>query len=46
MIGAGGVDFTSNDYLGLADSDERREAAVAALARRVPLGAGGSRLLR
>ncbi len=46
LIGAGGVDFTSNDYLGLADSDELREAAVAALARRVPLGAGGSRLLR
>ncbi len=46
LIGAGGIDFTSNDYLGLADSDELRQAAVAALARRVPLGAGGSRLLR
>ncbi len=41
-----GLDFTSNDYLGLAQSDGLREAAVAALARGVPLGAGGSRLLR
>lgn len=41
-----GLDFSSNDYLGLAQSEELREAAVAALARGVPLGAGGSRLLR
>ncbi len=41
-----GVDFASNDYLGLAQSDELRAAAMAALARGVPLGAGGSRLLR
>lgn len=41
-----GLDFTSNDYLGLAESDEYREAASAALARGVPIGAGGSRLLR
>jgi 8-amino-7-oxononanoate synthase len=41
-----GVDFTSNDYLALADSDEYRKAAAEALARGVPLGAGGSRLLR
>ena len=41
-----GLDFSSNDYLGLAQSAELREAAEAALARGVPLGAGGSRLLR
>ena len=42
----GGLDFTSNDYLGLAESPALRHAAEAALARGVPLGAGGSRLLR
>ncbi|MBY6241188.1 8-amino-7-oxononanoate synthase [Methylosinus sp. Sm6] len=41
-----GLDFTSNDYLGLAESPEYAQAAAAALARGVPLGAGGSRLLR
>jgi len=42
----GGVDFTSNDFLALAESAALREAAREALARGVPLGAGGSRLLR
>jgi 8-amino-7-oxononanoate synthase len=41
-----GVDFTSNDYLGLAESEELRNAAANAIARGVPVGAGGSRLLR
>ena len=41
-----GVDFTSNDYLGLAESPELRAAAISALERGVPVGAGGSRLLR
>ena len=41
-----GIDFTSNDYLGLAESPALRDAAAQALARGVPLGAGGSRLLR
>jgi 8-amino-7-oxononanoate synthase len=41
-----GLDFASNDYLGLAESDALREAVTAAIARGVPLGAGGSRLLR
>lgn len=41
-----GLDFASNDYLGLAESGELAEAAAAALARGVPTGAGGSRLLR
>ncbi len=43
---AAGADFTSNDYLGLASSPELRDAGRAALAREVPIGAGGSRLLR
>ncbi len=41
-----GLDFASNDYLALAESRELAEAAAAALARGVPVGAGGSRLLR
>ena len=41
-----GLDFTSNDYLALAESRALRDAAADALARGVPLGAGGSRLLR
>lgn len=43
---ARGLDFASNDYLGLAASPLLREAATAALARGVAIGAGGSRLLR
>jgi len=42
----GGLDFTSNDYLALADSAELRTAASDALSRGVPVGSGGSRLLR
>lgn len=41
-----GHDFASNDYLGLAGSEVLRAAASDALARGVPVGAGGSRLLR
>lgn len=41
-----GTDFSSNDYLGLARSPLLAEAAHAALARGVPIGSGGSRLLR
>ena len=41
-----GHDFASNDYLGLAGSDAMRSVVAAALARGVPVGAGGSRLLR
>lgn len=41
-----GVDFSSNDYLGLATSPELRAAAAEALDRGVSIGAGGSRLLR
>lgn len=41
-----GHDFASNDYLGLAGSDALKDAIADALARGVPVGAGGSRLLR
>ncbi|SFV37454.1 8-amino-7-oxononanoate synthase [Hyphomicrobium facile] len=43
---AHGIDFTSNDYLGLAQSRELAQAVERAVARGVPVGAGGSRLLR
>jgi 8-amino-7-oxononanoate synthase len=43
---ATGHDFTSNDYLGLAESAELKDAIRQALDRGVPAGAGGSRLLR
>ncbi len=41
-----GIDFSSNDYLGLAASRELSDAVAAALDRGVAIGAGGSRLLR
>lgn len=41
-----GVDFASNDYLALAGSPRLSAAVAAALARGVPVGSGGSRLLR
>ena len=41
-----GLDFSSNDYLALAESAELRDAVLGAIARGVPIGAGGSRLLR
>lgn len=41
-----GIDFSSNDYLGLAGSAELSNAVSEAIARGVPVGAGGSRLLR
>ncbi|MGO9170464.1 MAG: 8-amino-7-oxononanoate synthase [Rhodomicrobium sp.] len=43
---AAGHDFTSNDYLGLAESPELKDAIRSALDCGVPAGAGGSRLLR
>ena len=41
-----GLDFASNDYLGLANSDRLRGAMAAALANGTSIGATGSRLLR
>lgn len=46
LMPARGLDFASNDYLGLAGSQILRSAAQDALARGVPAGSGGSRLLR
>ncbi|HEX7872160.1 MAG TPA: 8-amino-7-oxononanoate synthase [Sphingobium sp.] len=41
-----GVDFASNDYLGLSRDPVIAAAIAAAAARGVPAGSGGSRLLR
>src|ERR1700728_2422547 len=41
-----GIDFTSNDYLGLVGSQRLRASVISAIERGVPVGAGGSRLLR
>lgn len=41
-----GIDFASNDYLGLSGAPRLRAALAEALARSVPTGSGGSRLLR
>ncbi|MGX9120384.1 8-amino-7-oxononanoate synthase [Mesorhizobium sp. BHbsci] len=41
-----GLDFASNDYLGLARSERMAQALAAALAAGTPVGATGSRLLR
>ena len=43
---AEGLDFASNDYLGIASSPRLAQAVQAAIDRGVPVGAGGSRLLR
>lgn len=41
-----GLDFSSNDYLALADAPRMKSAVIAALEAGTPIGAGGSRLLR
>jgi 8-amino-7-oxononanoate synthase len=41
-----GIDFSSNDYLALGTSRELASAIAEAMERGVPVGAGGSRLLR
>ncbi|MES2988736.1 MAG: 8-amino-7-oxononanoate synthase [Pseudomonadota bacterium] len=46
LIAREGLDFSSNDYLGLAGSAQLASAVADAIARGVPLGSGGSRLLR
>ncbi|RWD26488.1 MAG: 8-amino-7-oxononanoate synthase [Mesorhizobium sp.] len=46
LSGRAGLDFASNDYLGLARSKRMAEAVAAALAAGTPVGAAGSRLLR
>lgn len=46
LIPRSGHDFSSNDYLGLAGSARLANAVIEAIARGVPIGSGGSRLLR
>lgn len=46
LLPRAGVDFSSNDYLALARSPAIAAAIGDALARGVPAGSGGSRLLR
>lgn len=46
LMARDGADFSSNDYLGFAGSTRLATAVHAALQRGVPVGAGGSRLLR
>jgi 8-amino-7-oxononanoate synthase len=41
-----GIDFSSNDYLGLSRDPAIAQAISEAIARGVPVGSGGSRLLR
>ena len=46
LIARHGIDLSSNDYLGLAAAPVLRAAVADALGRGVPVGSGGSRLLR
>ena len=40
-----GIDFNSNDYLGLSEDPRLRDAVAEGLAAGAPMGSGGSRLL-
>ncbi len=46
LVPRAGIDFASNDYLGLAGSAALRDALSRGIARGLPAGSGGSRLLR
>ena len=46
LIARVGADFSSNDYLGLANSPRLRDAVLEAVLSGVAIGSGGSRLLR
>ena len=46
LVPRSGRDFSSNDYLAMASAPELADAIADAIARGVPLGSGGSRLLR
>ena len=41
-----GIDFTSNDYLGMREHPDLRQTAIKAIENGIELGSGGSRLLR
>jgi 8-amino-7-oxononanoate synthase len=45
LVPANGIDFSSNDYLGLSRSPEIREKLLSELAQEEKLGATGSRLI-
>ena len=45
LIARTGRDFSSNDYLGMSGAPRLARAVEAAIARGVPMGSGGSRLL-
>jgi 8-amino-7-oxononanoate synthase len=46
LIARQGRDFSSNDYLGMSGAPRLAQAVEEAIARGVPMGSGGSRLLR
>lgn len=46
LVLPGGVDFSSNDYLGLSAHPALRQTAIEALQNGIEIGATGSRLLR
>lgn len=46
LIARAGRDFSSNDYLGMSGAPRLARAVEHAIARGVPMGSGGSRLLR
>ena len=46
LVARTGIDFSSNDYLGMASDPALRDAVRDALDRGVSVGSGGSRLLR
>ncbi|MDX3911307.1 MAG: 8-amino-7-oxononanoate synthase [Sphingobium sp.] len=46
LVPRAGRDFASNDFLGLAGDRQIAQAVADAVARGVPVGSGGSRLLR
>jgi 8-amino-7-oxononanoate synthase len=46
LIARKGMDFSSNDYLAMAGDRQLRGLVLEALERGVPIGSGGSRLLR